>query len=83
VDLLTSTPPLLGLAASGGGRLLGVVRILRLLRVFRILGLGSYVREATLLRQALIASRRKILVFLLNHGHPGGDHRHPDDRYRG
>jgi voltage-gated potassium channel len=65
VDLLSSLPPLLGMAATGGGRLLEVVRILRLLRVFRILKLGSYLREASLLRQALIASRRKILVFLL------------------
>ena len=65
VDLLSSIPPLLGLSATGGGRLLGVVRILRLLRVFRILKLGSYLQEASLLRQALIASRRKILVFLL------------------
>ena len=65
VDLLSSIPPLLGLSATGGGRLLGVVRILRLLRVFRILKLGSYLQEASLLRHALIASRRKILVFLL------------------
>lgn len=64
VDLLSSIPPLLGLRAAGGNTLV-VIRVLRLLRVFRILKLGSYLREADLLRQALIASRRKILVFLL------------------
>lgn len=65
VDFLSSIPPLLGLGLTGSGRLMGVVRILRLLRVFRILKLGSYLEEASLLRQALLASRRKILVFLL------------------
>lgn len=65
VDGLSSIPPLLGLGMISGGRVLGVVRILRLLRVFRILKLGLYLREASVLSQALIASRRKILVFLL------------------
>ncbi|MEB3307548.1 MAG: ion transporter [Cyanobacteriota bacterium] len=64
VDFLSSIPPLAGLAASRS-RYLVVIRILRLLRVFRILRLGLYLREASLLRSALIASRRKILVFLL------------------
>ena len=64
VDFLSSIPPLVGLGASRG-RYLAVIRILRLLRVFRILKLGLYLREANLLRAALIASRRKILVFLL------------------
>ncbi len=41
------------------------MRVLRLLRVFRILKLGSYLDEAEVLRQALVASRRKISVFLL------------------
>jgi voltage-gated potassium channel len=56
VDLVSSLPPLLTL---------GIVRVLRLLRVFRILKLGSYLDEAQLLRQALVASRRKITVFML------------------
>jgi voltage-gated potassium channel len=64
VDFLSSIPPLVGLAASRS-RYLAVIRILRLLRVFRILKLGLYLREASLLKQAVIASRRKILVFLL------------------
>ena len=64
VDFLSSIPLLVGLGASRSSYL-AVIRILRLLRVFRILKLGLYLREATLLKQALIASRRKILVFLL------------------
>lgn len=40
------------------------VRILRLLRMFRLLKLAPYVREYSLLAQALIASRRKILIFI-------------------
>ena len=64
VDFLSSIPPLVGLGASRS-RYLVVIRILRLLRVFRILKLGLYLREAALLKQALVASRRKILVFLL------------------
>jgi voltage-gated potassium channel len=64
VDLVSSLPPLLTLGIPAGQSLL-VVRVLRLLRVFRILKLGSYLDEAQLLRQALVASRRKISVFLL------------------
>lgn len=40
------------------------VRVLRLLRMFRVLKLTGYVAEYTMLGQALMASRRKILVFL-------------------
>ena len=40
------------------------VRLLRLLRLFRILKLAEYVDEYGALGQALMASRRKILVFL-------------------
>jgi len=64
VDLVSSLPPLLTLGIPAGQSLL-IVRVLRLLRVFRILKLGSYLDEAQLLRQALVASRRKISVFLL------------------
>ncbi|MEN9387606.1 MAG: hypothetical protein RLZZ255_582 [Cyanobacteriota bacterium] len=64
VDLVSSLPPLLTLGIPAGQSLL-IVRVLRLLRVFRILKLGSYLNEAQLLRQALMASRRKISVFLL------------------
>jgi voltage-gated potassium channel len=64
VDLVSSLPPLLTLGIPAGQSLL-IVRVLRLLRVFRILKLGSYLDEAQLLRQALVASRRKITVFML------------------
>ncbi len=40
------------------------VRVLRLLRMFRVLKLTGYVAEYTMLGQALLASKRKILVFL-------------------
>jgi len=38
--------------------------MLRLLRVFRVLKLVGFLREAQILRDALLASRRKIAVFL-------------------
>ena len=40
------------------------LRLLRLLRMFRLLKLASYVHEYSLLGRALVASRRKILIFL-------------------
>ena len=40
------------------------VRLLRLLRIFRILKLGAYVSEFAYLGEALMASRRKIVVFI-------------------
>ncbi|MBC1259836.1 ion transporter [Synechococcus sp. BSF8S] len=64
VDLVAILPTFLGLILPGSQSFL-VVRILRLLRVFRILKLGEYLKESELLWQALVASRRKILVFLL------------------
>src|SRR5687768_8268130 len=39
-------------------------RLLRLLRMFRLLKLTAYVEEYSLLASAIIASRRKILIFL-------------------
>ncbi len=41
-----------------------VIRVLRILRVFRILKLGAYLGEADLLMLSLVASRKKIEVFL-------------------
>jgi voltage-gated potassium channel len=62
VDLLAILPtyvsPLLPLS-----RYLSVVRILRVLRIFRVLKLGHHTKEAFVLKTALYASRRKILVF--------------------
>jgi voltage-gated potassium channel len=64
VDLLAILPTYFSLLVPSSHYLL-VIRIVRLLRIFRVLKLGEYLREASLLQQALIASRRKISVFLL------------------
>ncbi len=45
-------------------RYLIIIRILRVLRIFRILKLILYIGESNLLMDALIAARRKIIVFL-------------------
>ncbi|GAB4244210.1 MAG: ion transporter [Ekhidna sp.] len=63
IDLLALLPSYLTLVISGGSYLV-VIRSIRLLRVFRILKLGRYLREASVLGNALLASRHKILVFL-------------------
>ncbi|MEW5975052.1 MAG: ion transporter [Acidobacteriota bacterium] len=64
VDLLAVIPTYLSLFLPGTQYLL-VIRILRLLRVFRIFKLTEYLSEAHVIRNALIASRQKISVFLL------------------
>ena len=63
VDLLAILPTYLSLLFFGSRYLL-VVRVLRVLRIFRVLKLGHHTKEAAVLRTALYASRRKILVFL-------------------
>ncbi|MEM9896553.1 MAG: ion transporter [Bacteroidota bacterium] len=63
IDFLALLPSYIGLFVVGGSYLL-IIRSIRLLRVFRILKLGRYLREASVLSDALIASRHKILVFL-------------------
>ena len=63
IDLLAILPSYIGLFLPGAHVLLDV-RILRLLRMFRILKLTSYVHEYGMLGDALVASRRKILIFL-------------------
>lgn len=63
VDLLAIVPTYLSVAVYGS-RYLAVVRVLRVLRVFRVLKLGHHTKEASVLKKALYASRRKILVFL-------------------
>ena len=63
VDLLGIIPTYLSLLVADTQYLL-VIRILRVLRIFRVLRLVRYVGEAELLTQALIASRRKITVFI-------------------
>jgi voltage-gated potassium channel len=63
VDLLSVLPTYFSLLVAGSALLLDI-RILRLLRVFRIFKLTLYIREYTRLSEALVASRRKIMVFL-------------------
>ncbi|MGE5453001.1 MAG: ion transporter [Acidobacteriota bacterium] len=62
IDLLSVLPSYLALVEPGALFFLDV-RILRLMRIFRIFKLTGYVSEYTSLGQALLASRRKILVF--------------------
>ena len=63
IDLLAILPTYLSLVIAGSQYFL-VIRILRLLRVFRILKLTHFIRQAAILRRALLASRGKIAVFL-------------------
>lgn len=63
IDLAAIFPAYLALFITGAQTLL-VIRVLRLLRVFRIFKMGDYLQEAEVLRRALWASRRKIVVFL-------------------
>ncbi|HET9424021.1 MAG TPA: ion transporter [Gemmatimonadaceae bacterium] len=63
VDLLAILPSYLSILFPAG-RFLAVMRVLRVIRVFRILKLAAYVQEASVLTQALRASRQKIVVFI-------------------
>ena len=63
VDLLAILPTFISLVLPGSQFLI-VIRILRVLRIFRVLKIVQYIGEAKQLKQALIASRRKITVFL-------------------
>jgi voltage-gated potassium channel len=63
IDVIAVLPTWLALFVPGLHALIDV-RLLRLLRLFRILRLAQYVHEYRALGQALLASRRKILVFL-------------------
>ncbi|QGZ39590.1 voltage-gated potassium channel [Pseudoduganella flava] len=63
IDLLSVLPSYVSLFIPGSHVLLDV-RILRLLRIFRILKLTLYIQEYSMLGEALLASRRKILVFV-------------------
>jgi len=63
VDLLAVMPTYMALFFPEASALINI-RVLRLLRVFRILKLTAYVDEYRYLGQAIVASRRKILVFL-------------------
>jgi len=63
VALLAILPTYLSIIFPGTHYLL-VIRILRVLRIFRVLKLAQYLGEIRTLNRALIASRRKITVFL-------------------
>ncbi len=64
VDLLSILPTYISVVV-GGSQAMIVIRALRLLRVFRVFKLARYVGEASVLMDALRASRAKITVFLL------------------
>jgi len=64
VDILAIVPTYLSILIPGSQFFL-VIRLLRILRVFRVLKLAKYVGESALLAEALLASRRKIFIFLL------------------
>lgn len=65
VDVLAILPGYLGLFF-GDLQYLLMLRVLRLMRVFRVLKLVQFSTEARTLMRALIASRNKILVFMLS-----------------
>lgn len=63
IDLVAVLPTYLAVLVPGLHALIDV-RVLRLLRIFRIFKLGAYVAEYGALGRALMASRRKIFVFI-------------------
>ncbi len=65
IDLLSILPAFISLLFPGANYLM-IIRILRVLRIFRVLKLFRYLQEANTLFRSLIASKRKILVFLFS-----------------
>ena len=66
IDLVSLLPTYLGIFMFPDSMAtIKTIRTIRLLRVFRILKLIRYVKEANTLKQALIASKQRIIVFLL------------------
>lgn len=63
IDFLAIVPTYLSLFFVGYQYLL-VIRIIRLLRIFRIFKLTHLIKQANILKEALRASRGKIVVFL-------------------
>jgi len=63
IDFLAVLPTFISLLLPGSQYLM-VIRSLRLMRVFRVFKLTGYLSEAETLRKALLASSRKILVFI-------------------
>ena len=64
VDLMAILPTYLSLLVAGSQSPLLVIRAIRLLRIFRIFKLAHFLGEAEVLRVALRASVRKIIIFL-------------------
>jgi len=64
VDLMAILPTYLSVFVPASHYLV-VIRTLRVLRVFRVLKIAQYVGESEVLMRAMLASRRKIIVFLL------------------
>ena len=62
VDFLSIIPTYFSLFIEGA-QLLLIIRLIRFVRIFRILKLTRYIRGSWVLRQALIDSRHKIIVF--------------------
>ena len=62
IDLLAILPTFASIFIVGAQTLL-IIRFIRLVRVFRILKLSRYMKGANTLRQALIDSKHKIIVF--------------------
>lgn len=63
VDLLAILPTYISIIFPAG-RSFTVIRLLRVLRVFRVLKFARCLSDANMLMQALVASRRKIFVFI-------------------
>ena len=64
VDFIALLPNYVMIIFTGGSYLV-IIRALRLLRISRILKLGRYMREANFITDALLASRFKIIFFLV------------------
>ncbi|MFC2083941.1 ion transporter [Bacteroidota bacterium] len=63
IDLVAILPTYVSMLFPGSQYFL-VIRILRVLRVFRVLKFVQYIKAARLLKEALKASSKKIMVFL-------------------
>ena len=64
IDLISLLPTYIGLVVAAENiSSIKVIRAIRLMRVFRILKLIRYVKEANALKQVLVASRQRIIVF--------------------
>ena len=63
IDFLALIPTYISVLIPGAG-VFSIIRILRVLRVFRILKLVQFMGEAELLKEAMLASKRKIFVYL-------------------